>query len=111
MIELNNICLFEFKDIRASDGTILIPEKALRDLDSQSLHGLPLMIQLGVIKAKIGEVHLARKGRDAMFGDIILKLDWVFEADIAKEEKKNLLGFMETIEKAIPRRIMFKITK
>jgi hypothetical protein len=92
VIELTDVLLVEFKD-QEGDSGVLIPESELRKLESRMLHGIPVYFRRGAIKVQIGFVTKARKGREAIYGDLRLAIEGIPELKVEEGEVKPL-GFV-----------------
>lgn len=94
VIELSNVLLLKFEDRFGEDENLLVSAKLLKDIDPKSLHGIPVYFRRGAIKIHIGFVNKARRGREAIYGDLILDLEG--DLDVEVEVVDNLakgLGF------------------
>lgn len=83
-IELYGVELIKFKDI-IIDDEVVMPSDLLEEMDPKDLRGLPVYFVHGAVKFQIGVIRKANKGREAMFGDLILAIDGSLETKLDKE--------------------------
>lgn len=70
MIEHYNVPLINFLD-----------NPKAKKLEPIDVSGLPAVLRRGAIDIKIGAIHQVRKGRDEMFGEVVLELTGTMEFD------------------------------
>ena len=74
------------------EGHKKAPAKAVKTLQGTELHGLPVVLRVGAVDYKLGMIHQVRKGRDEMFGDIILEIEGHLEFEPVQGEGGKITG-------------------
>lgn len=80
MIEQINILILKY------EGHGKAPGKAVKNVAETVMVGLPVVLRVGAIHYKLGMIHRVRKGRDEMFGDLILEIEGHLEFEPVKDE-------------------------
>lgn len=52
-----------------------------KNLEEVDVHGVPVVLRRGAIDIKIGIISSVRKGRDEMFGEVVLEIAGTMEYD------------------------------
>lgn len=73
-IYMPNVRIAEFKDTFIGEN-ILLPGSVLEKFDWNRVKNLPIIIRVGAVKKKIGVIRTVRKGREAVFADLLLDLE------------------------------------
>ena len=80
MIEQINVSIVKY------EGHGEAPFKAVKNVAETVMTGLPVVLRVGAIHYKLGMIHRVRKGRDEMFGDLILEIEGHLEFEPVKDE-------------------------
>lgn len=86
MIEQHNVRILKYEGHKEAPG------KAVKTVAETEMRGLPVVLRVGAIHYKLGIIHRVRKGRDEMFGDLILEIEGHLEFEPVKGEGGKITG-------------------
>ncbi len=89
MLEVINFSLVQFKDREIEEEKI--SAKMMKAIDDKELF-IPVVLRVGAIDYKLGEVHRVRRGREEIFGDLALNIEGHLEYKILRADNGKVIG-------------------
>lgn len=85
-IELTGVELIRFEDTKVGD--VAVPRSIIEKMDPKDFVGLPVRFVRGAMRVKMGAIATAHRGRDAIMGSVMIRLNPELNLEFDADKKK-----------------------